>query len=132
LTLDAVLGIDLENSKYTFKENKALINQLPLEFDGFIQLVDAGQQYDLKFKTPTSSFKISWVSFLLHTLLVLDNVKTTGDFIIAGFAKVCILTPRFLNLMLILNQIMLPSNILIYLNQSKILLTLKSSTKREF
>jgi hypothetical protein len=69
LTLDAVLGIDLENSKYTFKENKALINQLPLEFDGFIQLVDAGQQ-DLKFKTPTSSFKISWVSFLLHTLLV--------------------------------------------------------------
>jgi hypothetical protein len=70
LTLDAVLGIDLENSKYTFKENKALINQLPLEFDGFIQLVDAGQQYDLKFKTPTSSFKISWVSFLLHTLLV--------------------------------------------------------------
>jgi hypothetical protein len=131
LTLDAVLGIDLENSKYTFKENKALINQLPLEFDGFIQLVDAGQQYDLKFKTPTSSFKISWVSFLLHTLLVLDNVKTTGDFIIAGFA-VCILTPRFLNLMLILNQIMLPSNILIYLNQSKILLTLKSSTKREF
>jgi hypothetical protein len=33
------------------------INQLPLEFDGFIQLVDAGQEYDLKFKTPTSSFK---------------------------------------------------------------------------
>jgi hypothetical protein len=24
---------------------------------GFIQLVDAGQLYDLKFKTPTSSFK---------------------------------------------------------------------------
>jgi hypothetical protein len=55
LTLDAVLGIDLENSKYTFKENKA--NQLPLEFDGFIQLVDAGQQYDLKFKTPTCRSK---------------------------------------------------------------------------
>ena len=57
LTLDAVLGIDLEKSKYTFKENKALINQLPLEFDGFIQMVEAGQNYDLKFKTPTSSFK---------------------------------------------------------------------------
>jgi hypothetical protein len=55
VTLDAI-WIDLENSKYTFKENKALINQLPLEFDGFIQLVDAGL-YDLKFKTPTSSFK---------------------------------------------------------------------------
>jgi hypothetical protein len=56
VTLDAILGIDLEKSKYTFKKNKALINQLPLEFDGFIQLVDAGQEYDLKFKTPTSSF----------------------------------------------------------------------------
>jgi hypothetical protein len=83
LTLDAVLGIDLENSKYTFKEN-ALINQLPLEFDGFIQLVDAGQQYDLKFKTPTSSFK----NFLgIIPAYASRQCKTTGDFIIAGFAK---------------------------------------------
>jgi hypothetical protein len=29
LTLDALVGIDLENSKYTFKENNALVNQLP-------------------------------------------------------------------------------------------------------
>jgi hypothetical protein len=87
LTLDAVLGIDLENSKYTFKENKALINQLPLEFDGFIQLVDAGQQYDLKFKTPTSSFKNFLGIIPAAYASSLDNVKTTGDFIIAGFAK---------------------------------------------
>ena len=39
ITLDAVLGIDLEKSKYEFKDNKALINQLPLEFNGFIQMV---------------------------------------------------------------------------------------------
>ena len=57
ISLEAVLGIDLDKSKYTFKENKAKINELPLEFDGFIQLVNAGQEYDLKFKTPTSSFK---------------------------------------------------------------------------
>jgi hypothetical protein len=56
VTLDAILGIDLEKAN-TLSKNKALINQLPLEFDGFIQLVDAGQEYDLKFKTPTSSFK---------------------------------------------------------------------------
>ena len=61
ISLDAILGIDLEKSKYEFKDNKALINQLPLEFDGFIQMVEAGQIYDLKFKTPTSSFKkASW------------------------------------------------------------------------
>ena len=87
LTLDAVLGIDLENSKYTFKENKALINQLPLEFDGFIQLVDAGQQYDLKFKTPTSSFKNFLGVIPAAYAASLDNVKTTGDFSVVGFAK---------------------------------------------
>ncbi|GGA78124.1 hypothetical protein GCM10008015_18510 [Flavobacterium palustre] len=87
LTLDAILGIDLEKSKYTFKENKALINQLPLEFDGFIQLVDAGQEYDLKFKTPTSSFKNFLGVIPAAYAANLDNVKTTGDFTVAGFAK---------------------------------------------
>ncbi|CAM3894648.1 AsmA-like C-terminal region-containing protein [Flavobacterium sinopsychrotolerans] len=87
LTLDAVLGIDLEKSKYTFKENKALINQLPLEFDGFIQMVEAGQQYDLKFKTPTSSFKNFLGVIPAAYASSLNNVKTTGDFTVAGFAK---------------------------------------------
>ena len=87
LTLDAVLGIDLEKSKYTFKENKALINQLPLEFDGFIQMVDAGQIYDLKFKTPTSSFT-NFLGLIPSAYASgLDGVKTTGDFSIVGFAK---------------------------------------------
>ena len=87
LTLDAVLGIDLENSKYSFKENKALINQLPLEFDGFIQIVEGGQDYDLKFKTPTSSFKNFLRVIPAAYASSLDNVKTTGDFTIVGFAK---------------------------------------------
>lgn len=87
LTLDAVLGIDLEKSKYTFKENKALINQLPLEFDGFIQMVDAGQIYDLKFKTPTSSFTNFLGLIPSAYASSLEGVKTTGDFTVAGFAK---------------------------------------------
>ena len=87
LTLDAVLGIDLDQNKYTFKQNKALINQLPLEFDGFIQLVEAGQEYDLKFKTPTSSFKNFLGVIPAAYSASLDNVKTTGDFTVIGFAK---------------------------------------------
>ena len=87
LTLDAVLGIDLNQSKYTFKENKALINQLPLEFDGFIQMVEAGQIYDLKFKTPTSSFTNFLGLIPSAYSSSLDGVKTTGDFTVAGFAK---------------------------------------------
>ncbi|WP_348797720.1 AsmA family protein [Flavobacterium adhaerens] len=87
LALDAILGIDLEQSKYTFKENKALINQLPLEFDGFIQMVEAGQVYDLKFKTPTSSFKNFLGLIPSAYASSLDGVKTTGDFTVNGFAK---------------------------------------------
>ncbi|TDW46405.1 AsmA-like protein [Flavobacterium sp. 270] len=87
LTLDAVLGIDLEKSKYTFKENKALINQLPLEFDGFIQMVEKGQIYDLKFKTPTSSFTNFLGLIPSAYSSSLNGVKTTGDFTVVGFAK---------------------------------------------
>ncbi len=87
LSLDAVLGIDLDQSKYTFKENKALINKLPLEFDGFIQMLENGQQYDLKFKTPTSSFQ-NFLGLLPAAYAAnIKDVKTTGDFTVTGFAK---------------------------------------------
>jgi len=87
LHLDAILGIDLENSKYEFKDNKALINQLPLEFKGFIQLVEAGQNYDLTFFTPTSSFK-NFLGLIPSAYKGdLDKIKTSGDFELKGFAK---------------------------------------------
>ena len=87
LDLDAVLGIDLDQSKYTFKKNKALINQLPLEFDGFIQMVENGQNYDLSFKTPTSSFKNFLGVIPAQYAGNLKTVQTTGDFTVVGFAK---------------------------------------------
>ena len=84
ISLEAVLGIDLKNSKYTFKENKALINQLPLEFNGFIQLLEEGQQYDLTFKTPTSSFK-NFLGLLPEAYSGnLKDVKTEGNLTFSG------------------------------------------------
>ena len=87
LKLDAVLGIDLENSIYTFKENKAFINQLPLEFDGSVALKDEGQQIDLTFKTPTSSFK-NFLGLVPEAYSGnLSSVQTEGDFTIDGKVK---------------------------------------------
>lgn len=84
LSLDAVLGLDLENSIYTFKENKALINQLPLEFDGFLKLINNQQQYDVSFKTATSSFK-NFLGLVPKAYSGnLNQVKTTGDFTVSG------------------------------------------------
>lgn len=87
LTLDAVLGIDLDQMKFTFKENKALINQLPLEFDGYLQMLENGQRYDLKFKTPESGFQNFLALIPSAYSGSLKDVKTTGDFKVEGFAK---------------------------------------------
>lgn len=87
ISLDAILGIDLDQSKYTFKKNEAKINELPLKFDGFIQLADDGQVYDLTFQTPTSSFKNFLGLIPAQYASNLKDVKTTGDFTVTGFAK---------------------------------------------
>lgn len=87
ISLDAILGIDLNQSKYTFKKNEAKINELPLKFDGFIQLADDGQVYDLTFQTPTSSFKNFLGLIPAQYAANLKDVTTNGDFTVTGFAK---------------------------------------------
>ncbi|MCL7764936.1 AsmA family protein [Polaribacter sp. Z014] len=87
VSLDAIIAIDLKNSKYTFKENTGYINQLPLEFDGFVQLVDENQLYDLKFKTPTSSFKNALALLPKQYAGNLESIKTEGNFEVNGVVK---------------------------------------------
>lgn len=87
LALKALIGMDLDKQLYSFKENEALINQLPLQFDGSIQLATEGQVYDLTFATPNSSFK-NFLGLLPEAYAgSLDGVKTTGDFKVAGKVK---------------------------------------------
>ena len=87
ISLDAVLGIDLKNSKYTFKENTGYINQLPLEFNGFVQMLDETQLYDLTFKTPTSSFKNALALLPKQYAGNLESIKTEGNFEVNGTVK---------------------------------------------
>jgi hypothetical protein len=87
LKLDALIGLDLTNNKYTFKENKAYINQLPLEFQGFVQLLEDGQEIDLTFENPGSDFK-DFLAVIPKTYSKeLDKVQTTGNFKIKGVIK---------------------------------------------
>ena len=85
--LDAVLGIDIKNLKYTFKENTGYINQLPLEFNGFIQLIDGNQLYDMSFKTPTSDFKNLLALLPKQYSGNLNTIKTAGNFDLKGIVK---------------------------------------------
>lgn len=87
LKLDALIDLDLPNNKYTFKENKALINDLPLEFKGYVQLIEAGQAIDITFENPGSTFK-DFLAVIPKTYAKnLDNVDTTGNFKINGVIK---------------------------------------------
>lgn len=87
LKLDAVLAMDLENQKFTFKENKAYINDLLLHFDGFVQPIDEGTTIDLTFETPDSDFK-NFLALIPSTYRSnLDGVETVGDFRVSGVVK---------------------------------------------
>ena len=85
--LDALIDMDLSAQKYTFKENKALINQLPIEFNGFVQMIDEGQLIDISFKNTGSTFKDFLAVIPASYSKDLDKVDTTGDFNISGVVK---------------------------------------------
>lgn len=85
--LEADFEMDLENMRYTFLENEALINQLPLTFDGFVQVNENNNEIDLRFKTPTSSFKNFLAVMPEEYSKNIENVETRGDFVVNGFLK---------------------------------------------
>ncbi|MBD0824579.1 AsmA family protein [Aestuariibaculum marinum] len=87
IKLDALIDLDLENSKYTFKDNKALINQLPLEFHGFVQLIEEGQDIDITFENPGSTFKDFLAVIPSNYSKSIEDVQTTGDFKVKGIIK---------------------------------------------
>lgn len=87
LQLDAQIELDLKNQKYSFKENKALINRLPLEFSGYVQLFEKYTDVDLSFKTPSSDFKNFLAVIPEAYVKNLDGIQTSGDFLIDGIIK---------------------------------------------
>ncbi|MCB0444478.1 MAG: AsmA family protein, partial [Gelidibacter sp.] len=87
IKLDALIDMDLNNSKYSFKDNKGYINQLPIEFKGYVQMVEKGQDVDISFENPGSSFK-DFLAVIPETYSKnIENVETTGDFKVKGTIK---------------------------------------------
>ena len=82
--LDAVFQMDLENMKYTFLENEAKVNQLPLTFDGYVQVNEENTEMDITFKTPSSDFKNFLAVIPEIYAKNIENVDTNGDFVVNG------------------------------------------------
>ncbi len=87
VALDALIGIDLKESKYTFLKNEAKINNLPLVFDGFVQVNENNQEVDVNFKTPSTDFK-NFLEVIPEAYAQnIADVKTTGNFEVSGVFK---------------------------------------------
>lgn len=85
--LEAVIGLDLENNKYTFKENEAIINQLPVTFSGYFQQLENSQQMDISFKNKGATFKDFLAVLPAAYSKDLNQVNTTGNFDVTGEIK---------------------------------------------
>ena len=84
IKLDALIDLDLNENKYTFKDNKALINKLPLEFNGFVKLLDVGQEMNISFKSTGSSFRDFLAVLPKAYSKEIEDVTTTGGFSVDG------------------------------------------------
>lgn len=87
VSLDALIGIDLGQSKYSFLKNMALVNQLQLVFDGFVQVNEENQEVDITFKTPSSDFKNFLAVIPESYSKNIEGVTTTGNFEVNGQFK---------------------------------------------
>lgn len=85
--IDAIIDLDLAKNLYTFKENKGYINNLPLKFNGWVKQLESGQDMDIAFENPESSFNDFLAVIPLEYTKNLKNVNTTGNFKVNGIIK---------------------------------------------
>ena len=86
--LDMTLNADLDQMKFTLKENELMVNALKLKADGFVNMMKNGDiDLDLKFDAPGNSFK-NFLS-LVPSAYTKDfsDVTANGNLAFNGFAK---------------------------------------------
>ena len=84
---DAVIRVDNLQNKYSFDKNKITINDLSVNYDGFVKLLENAIDIDLKFNTDNTNFKS--VLSLIPNIYAKDfaAVKTSGTFELNGNVK---------------------------------------------
>ncbi len=85
--LDALIGVDFDAMKFTFKENKGFINDLALVFEGMVQLNSTDMDIDMKFEAPDADFK-NLLSLIPSAYSEnFTELKSTGKATISGNFK---------------------------------------------
>jgi len=89
--LDATLNMDLDNFKFTFKENEARINQFKLAFDGWFAMPEDSYEMDITFESRDNSFKVCYRLCLLHTWKGLMSWNHQDPCLLVEILRVCIM-----------------------------------------
>ncbi|MCW5907459.1 MAG: AsmA family protein [Chitinophagales bacterium] len=87
LAADVNLSVENAKNKYSFRENAVSLNDLGLQFDGFVALPANSTEMDIKFKAKQTEFK-SILSLIPAVYKKdFDKVKTSGSLDLKGFVK---------------------------------------------
>lgn len=87
-SLDADIQVDNPNSKYTFKTDDVVLNDLRLATEGYFQFVnDTTYGMDISFNAPSTEFKtlLSLIPAIYKNDF--DKIKTSGKAVFNGFVK---------------------------------------------
>lgn len=86
--LKADLEMDMKNWKFTFKENKLILNQLTFGVDGWLAMPDDDITMDLKWNVKENSFK-NFVSMIpgAYRSESFSDLKSSGGLEMNGFIK---------------------------------------------
>nr|WKN39036.1 AsmA-like C-terminal region-containing protein [Tunicatimonas sp. TK19036] len=87
LMADVTMNMNLEDFKFTFKENTVAVNDFALGFDGFFAMPDENMEMDITFGAKDNTFK-SLLSLVPGVYLEgFEEVKTEGELDFNGFVR---------------------------------------------
>lgn len=84
---DVKLEVDNKKNKYTFRDNNIRLNDLALQFDGFVAVNEKSIESDISFKSKKTEFKS--ILSLIPAIYMKDfeKVKTSGSLALEGKVK---------------------------------------------
>lgn len=86
-TVDAILSISENYSKYTFRQNTAWLNDFAMRFDGWLKMNEDNFDMDITFNSPENTFR-SLLSLVpgMYTENF-KNLQTEGELQFSGYVK---------------------------------------------
>lgn len=87
VSLDAGLGMNIDSMKFTFLDNKFMINELPLAFEGWLAMPNDPIDMEINFAASETDFKEILSMIPAEFTKDLEGVKTAGTMALDGYVK---------------------------------------------